>query len=130
MTSSDKEEEDLALALRLSQLSSDGFDEQVAQLHSEASGCTDRVPPSTTPRSGDEDDAVQASSTQRRSSNEQDDDDVEWAVELLLELSLLPADPDEQRKWWADLICPMRMAISLDAAVAIPEVVLMKVLGR
>ena len=102
-TSPDNEEEDLALALRLSQLSSDEFDKQVAQPHP------------TTPRDDDNDDAVSALSAEWRSSNEQgDDDDVaKQAVELLLKLSHLPADPNEQRKCWADIFSQIHMRIFL-----------------
>ena len=114
-TSSDNEEEDLALALSLSQLPPDEFDKQVAQPNPEALGSADRVPHPTTLRDDDEDDAAPASSAQWRSSNEQgdDDDDAKQAVELLLGLSGLPADPNEQRKCWADMFGPIHMGISL-----------------
>ena len=115
-TSSENEGKDLALAMRLSPLSSDGFDKQVAQLHSEASECADRIPHPTTPlaRNDDKDDAAPASSAEWRSSNEPGDDDVaKQALDFLFRLSCLPPDPNEQRKCWADKFGRIHMEISL-----------------
>lgn len=69
-SSTGDEQDDLALAMRLSQLSSDDFDEQVARLH--------RIGPAPASKKA-------CSST---SPNEGDEDDLE----LALNLSQLPAD--------------------------------------
>lgn len=114
--SSNIEEEDLALALRLSQLSLDTFDEQVTQLRSAS-----HLPCPTTPRGDGKDNLALASDMSQRSPNaseeqvtqpcpsgsaptgneasqttppiEYDEDNVE----LLLMLSQLPADIFDDR---------------------------------
>lgn len=59
-------DEDPALALRLSPLPPDAFNEQVVHLHSEASGWADRESRPTTPRDGEKDNVASASDAPQR----------------------------------------------------------------
>jgi len=120
-TGSTDDEEELSLALRLSQLSSDAFDEQAAQLHPGDSepawadhtlgaasalrddGKDDLAPaPDLPPRSPHEQDTQPQSSESSPASDEgrqasSSNDDSEPGLEFLLTLSQMPADIfDEQ----------------------------------
>ena len=113
-------DEDLALALRLSQLSSDAFDQCVSQLRPEQSASAGSTPCPPTPRSDREHDMATASDISQRSLHEEqfsrlhsggsapagkdasqtvspDDEYDEDDLDLILRLSELPADIfDEQ----------------------------------
>jgi len=66
-TSSNTDEEDLALALRLSQLSSDAFDEHISRLYHTRSASASPVSLPSTPRSDEENNLAPASRISQRS---------------------------------------------------------------
>ena len=144
---STNDDEELTVALRLSQLSSDAFDEQVAQLHPEdpESAWADHTLGATTLRGDEKIDVAPVPDSPLRSPHEQDtqpqssepapasdegrqatssNDNSEPDLEFLLTSSQLPADIFDEQVGELDRRRESRTATvaSLRTAMSLPEV--------